>query len=70
MFLPEDTVGSPARCINISILNDDIVEATETFDVVVSSNSILQINGTMSIPVTINEDPADCKLSAQCYIVK
>ena len=62
MFLPGDTVGSPARCVNISILNDDIVEATETFNVVVSSSSILQVNGTTSIPVTINEDPTDCEL--------
>ena len=61
MFLPGDTVGSPARCIIISILNDDIVEATEMFNVAISSNSILQITGATSIPVTINEDPTDCE---------
>ena len=61
VFLPGDTVGSPARCVNISILNDDIVEATETFDAVVSSNSILQVTGASSVPVTINEDPTDCE---------
>ena len=60
-FSPGDTVGSPARCVNITILNDEVVEAAETFDVVVSSNSILQINGTTSITVTINEDPTDCE---------
>ena len=61
MFQPGDTVGSPPRCVNISILNDDAVEANETFDVVVSSNSILQVTGATSVPVTINEDPADCE---------
>ena len=60
-FFPEDTVGSPVRCVSITILNDEVVEAAETFDVVVSSNSILQINGTTSITVTINEDPTDCE---------
>jgi hypothetical protein len=62
VFLPGDTVGSPARCVNISILNDDVVEANETFDVVVSSDSILQVTGATSVPVTINEDPTDCEL--------
>jgi hypothetical protein len=62
VFLSGDTVGSPARCVNISIMNDDVVEATEMFDVVVSSNSILQITGATSVPVTINEDTTDCKL--------
>ena len=61
VFLPGDTVGSPPRCVNISILNDDAVEANETFDVVVSSNSILQVTGATSVPVTINEDPTDCE---------
>ena len=61
VFLPGDTVGSPARCVNISILNDDIVEETETFDVVISSNGILQITGATSVPVTIHEDPTDCE---------
>jgi hypothetical protein len=65
VFLPGDTIGSPARCVNISILNDDVVEATETFDVVVSSNSILQVTGATSVTVTINEDPADCE--PLCY---
>jgi hypothetical protein len=27
----------------------------------VSSNSILQITGATSVPVTINEDPTDCE---------
>jgi hypothetical protein len=62
VFLPGDAIGSPARCVNISIMDDVVVEATETFDVVVSSNSILQITGaTESVPVTINEDPTDCE---------
>ena len=65
MFLPGDTVGSPPRCVNISILDDDIVEATETFNVIVSSNSILQITGATSVSVTINEDPTDCE--SLCY---
>ena len=68
MFLPGDTVGSPARCINISILNDDIVEATETFDVVLSSDSILQVTGATSVPITIYEDPIDCE--PLCYLLK
>jgi hypothetical protein len=68
VFLPGDTVGSPARCVNISILNDEIVEATEMFDVVFSSDSILQIIGATSVPVTINEDPTDCE--PLCYSLK
>ena len=61
MFVPGDTIGSPARCISIFILDDDFVEANEMFEVVVSSNSILEITGATSVPVTINEDPTDCK---------
>ena len=68
MFLPGETIGSPARCVNISILNDDIVEAIEMFDVVISSNSILQVTGATSVPITINEDPTDCE--PLCYSLK
>lgn len=60
-FLPGDSVGSPARCVNISILNDDTVEANETFTVVLSSSSILQVTGATSVAVTIYDDPHDCE---------
>ena len=60
-FLRGESVGSAARCVNISILDDDVVEANETFDVVLSSSSLLQITGGTSIPVTIYEDPNDCE---------
>ena len=60
-FIHGESVGSAARCINISILNDDVVEANETFDVVLSSSSLLQITGVTSTPVTVYEDPTDCE---------
>lgn len=60
-FLRGESIKSAARCVNISILNDDVVEANETFDVVLSSSSLLQITGATSIPVTVYEDPTDCE---------
>lgn len=59
------SVKSAARCVNIAILNDNVVEGNETFDVVISSSSLLQITGETSIPVTVYEDPTDCESVTQ-----
>ena len=60
-FLPGETVGSSDHCANISIINDEAVEAEETFTVVLFSSSIIQIYGRTSIDITIYEDMSDCK---------
>ena len=61
-FLSGETIGSSHHCANITILNDQAVEADETFTVFLFSNSIIQIVGRTSINVTIYEDVSDCKL--------
>ena len=58
-FLPGDTIGSPPRCVEINILDDDIVENEEEFTVTVSSGSVIQAINVTSINVTIYEDTSD-----------
>ena len=66
-FLPGETVGSSNHCVNISIINDETVEADETFTVVLFSSSIIQIFGRTSIDITIHEDMSDCKPQHDLY---
>ena len=61
-FLSGETIGNSLHCADITILNDEAVEADETFTVVLSSSTIIQIVGTTSINITIYEDISDCKL--------
>lgn len=69
-FFPGDTIGSPPRCVSIAILDDEIVEAEETFAVVLSSNSEIQIiNNVMSTHVTIYEDSSDCESLTKRHMV-
>ena len=62
-FFPGDSVGSPPRCISISILDDVIVESEEQYSVYLSSNSqALQTINTTAVNITIYDDPSDGEL--------
>ena len=61
IFLPGDSTGNN-RCVNITILDDEIVEENEDFKVVLSSTSDIQVFGITSANVTIIEDPFDSKI--------
>ena len=61
IFLPGDTTGSQ-HCVNITILDDEIVEDNEEFKVVLSSTSDIQIFGITSTNVTIVKDTSDSKI--------
>ena len=58
-FLPGDTIGSPPRCVEINILDDDIVENEEEFTISMSSGSVIQAINVTIIDVTIYEDSSD-----------
>ena len=60
-FLPGDTIGSPPRCIDINILDDDVVENEEEFTVTLTSSTVIQAINVTSINVTIYEDTSDGK---------
>lgn len=60
-FTPGDTIGSSPRCVTITILDDEVVEANEVFAVVLSSSSVIQTFGIISANVTIYEDLSDCE---------
>ena len=60
-FLPGDTIGSPPRCVDINILDDDIVENEEEFTVTLTSSTVIQAVNVTSINVTIYEDTSDGK---------
>ena len=68
MFLPGDTIGSPPRCVDINIIDDDIVENEEEFTVSISSGSVIQAINVTSINVTIYEDTSDgMHIEVRCY---
>ncbi len=51
-------------CHTIAVVNDDILEGSEVFTVTLSSNEPAFLgNGSTQATVTINPDPADCKLT-------
>ena len=58
-FLPGDTIGSLPRCVEINILDDDIVENEEDFTISIFSGSVIQAINVTSINVTIYEDSSD-----------
>ena len=58
-FLPGDTIGSPPHCVEINILDDDIVENEEDFTISISSGSVIQAINVTIINVTIYEDSSD-----------
>ena len=58
-FLPGDTIDSPPRCVEINILDDDVVENEEEFTVSISSFSVIQAIDVISTNVTIYEDISD-----------
>ena len=62
-FMPGDSVGS-TNCVNITILDDDILEDSEVFSVTLSSATYIQIFGITSANITINEDTLDCESNA------
>ena len=58
-FYPSDAVGSPPRCVEILILNDNFVEYDEEFTVSISSGGVIEAINVTSTVVTIHDDPAD-----------
>ena len=71
ILMPGDTVGS-AHCVNITILDDDILEDNEAFSVTLSStlssDMYIQVFGITSANVTIHEDTLDCKSKSKLGI--
>ena len=61
MFLDgQQSDGDNQQCVSTTILDDDILEDTETFSLSATGNSLVNvING--EVTVLIQEDPIDCK---------
>ena len=67
----QNASGDNQQCFFIPILNDDILECNETFEVHIAptSNDEDVVNITSQIiTVTIEEDPNDCKLYTIFYL--
>lgn len=60
----QNATGDNQQCVYIPILNDDILECNETFELLISptaeDESIVNITAQL-ITVTIEEDANDCK---------
>ena len=61
----QNASGDNQQCFFIPIINDDILECNETFDILLTpiaeDEDIVNITGQI-ITVTIEEDPNDCML--------
>ena len=61
----QNASGDNQQCFSVPILNDDILECNETFDIALSPTAddedVVNITGQV-ITVTIEEDPNDCML--------
>ncbi len=64
-FASGETVGT-SRCLSINILDDEIVEADETFHVILSFTGAVQAIGNTTANITIYPD-SDCKLIVYKY---
>ena len=59
----QNATGENQQCVFITLIDDDILEGNETFDVVVTTLDDDVVNVTdQVITVTLEEDPNDCKL--------
>ena len=60
----QNASGDSQQCFYITILNDNILECNETFDVVITAvtddEEVVNVTAQV-ITVTIEEDPNDCK---------
>ena len=60
----QNAPGDSQQCFYITILNDNILECNETFDVVIMAvtddENVVNVTAQV-ITVTIEEDPNDCK---------
>ena len=60
------------QCVSIPILDDDVLEGNETFDLLVSptpeDENVVNITGQV-ITVTIEEDNSDCKSSSSVPVM-
>ena len=69
----QNASGDNQQCFSITILNDDLLECNETFDVVISAvpddNNVVNITEQV-ITVTVGEDPNDCKFEDFCLPYK
>ena len=61
MYGPGDTPGTAMSCVNVTIIDEDIVENDETFDIMLSSSDPRVTLGTNQATATITND--DRKLS-------
>ena len=61
----QNASGDNEQCFSVPILNDNILECNETFEIVLSpisdDDDIVNITNQV-FTVTIEEDPNDCKL--------
>ena len=61
----QNASGDNQQCFSVPILNDDLLECNETFDIVLSPiaeyDDVVNVTGQV-ITVTIEEDPSDCML--------
>ena len=61
----QNASGDNQQCFFVPILNDDLLECNETFDVVITSvaddDDVINVTGHV-ITVTIEEDANDCML--------
>ena len=68
----QNASGDNQQCFFIPILNDDILECNETFDIfltpIAEDEDVVNITGQI-ITVTIEEDPNDCMLISELYII-
>lgn len=57
-FTSGETVGN-SRCFAVNILDDSVVESTETFSITVLSDGLIQTINITSTNVTVYEDMGD-----------
>ena len=64
----QNASGDNQQCFFVTILDDDILECNETFDILLTpiaeDEDIVNITGQI-ITVTIEEDPNDCMLQTK-----
>ena len=68
----QNASGDNQQCFSVTILNDDLLECNETFDIIISAVSededVVNVTGQV-ITVTIEEDPNDCKFDTILFIL-
>ena len=68
-FMSGDPLGSTA-CLNVSIIDDDIIEAVETFTVNASSSDPVRISPTAQAEISIADNDGKSIKEEMLYIEK